>query len=105
MYEPLKASRLIEKHEFFFPHDGDKEKKTKHEIKEADVVFAEVSLPGTGLGIELGWADAFDKKIVCLSKKGAHLSNSLKFVTKTFIEYEDSHDLVEKISEYLKKHA
>lgn len=39
---------------------------TKDIIKTCDLMIAEVSLPATGLGIELGWAKAFKVPILCM---------------------------------------
>lgn len=101
LYEPLRKSALSGTHELILPHEHGSVVKTKDEIKNADVLFAEVSHSATGIGIEIGWADAFGKPIVCLYKRGVKPSNSLQFVTHEFIEYESSDDLVTKIEAYL----
>lgn len=102
LYEPLKASALAVQHELVFPHDPpEKDIKTQDDIARCDIFFAEVSLPGTGLGLELGWADAAKKPIVCLYRTGSQVSNSLPYITDTFIEYTDSKDLIEKVANYL----
>lgn len=74
---------------------------TKDIIKNCDIVLAEVSLPATGLGIELGRASTYSIPIVCISKVGVKISDSLKFITKNFIEYSNSEDLIEKIHTFL----
>jgi hypothetical protein len=61
------------------------------------MVLAEVSNPATGQGIELAWANANNIPIVCVFKKGADISGSLKFITDKIIEYENSNDMIEKI--------
>lgn len=102
LYLPLRESPLNDQHEIVLPHDPPgKDEKSRDEIKGCNIVFAEVSLPGTGLGMELGWADAAGVPIVCLYKSGSQVSNSLAYITETFIEYTDSKDLVEKITRYL----
>ncbi len=78
------------------------EKITKALIKNADLVFAEVSYPSTGQGIELGWADMMGKKVVYFYKSGTKPSGALKNLTDNFIEYKDGGDLVAKLSEELK---
>jgi hypothetical protein len=37
-------------------------------LKEVDIFLAEVSTPATGLGIELGFAYLYKKRIICISK-------------------------------------
>ncbi|MES2930765.1 MAG: hypothetical protein V4665_03200 [Patescibacteria group bacterium] len=57
LYEPLNDPVFAE-HSFFFPHKDDKNINTQEEIKNSDLVLAEVSFPSTGQGIELGWGMA-----------------------------------------------
>jgi len=102
LYKPVRESVLNKQHEIIFPHEDESSTiNTKDVIKNSDVVFAEVSFPATGLGIELGWADTYAVPIVCFSKTGAKISGSLKFITKNFIEYVDTEDLVEKTQKFL----
>lgn len=102
LYNPIKQSKLNKEHNFLFPHDElNKEIKTKQIIANYDLVIADVSLPATGLGIELGWADYSNTPILCIYEKGMKYSSSLKFITNKFIEYENSEDMIEKISYFL----
>lgn len=102
LYEPIKNAKSLSMHNIFFPHDEEnKLVKTKEIIKNYDLVIAEVSLPATGLGIELGWADDSNTPILCIYEKGAKISSSLKFITNNFIEYDNSEDLIEKINDFL----
>ena len=104
LYKPIRESGLNTQHEIIFPHEDDSSIiKTKDIIKTCDVVFAEVSFPSTGLGIELGWADIQAIQIVCLSKTGTKVSGSLKFITNNFIEYSDTSDLVKKVEKFLEE--
>ncbi len=64
-------------------------------------MIAEVSYPATSLGIELGWAEMLGTPVLCVSKKGYKISGSLEVVTKDFIEYSDTKDLVNKIQEFI----
>ena len=102
LYEPIKNTKSLSIHNFFFPHDEEnKLVKTKDIIKNYDLVIAEVSLPATGLGIELGWADASNTPILCIYEKGTKISSFLKFITNNFIEYDNSKDLIEKIKDFV----
>ncbi len=104
LYEPLRASVLSTEHEIILPHEHGSVIKTKDVIRSADVVFAEVSYSATGVGIELGWADAFGKPIVCLYKKGTKPSGSLQFLTSEILEYENGDDLVGKVALAIARH-
>jgi len=55
LYKPVRESALNKQHEIVFPHENESSTtNTKDVIKTYDIVFAEVSFPATGLGIELG---------------------------------------------------
>lgn len=98
LYDVLGNSNL--KHEFILPHkDSETPFNTKDLLqnKKCDLVLAEVSYPSTGQGIELGWANIYGIPIVCIYKKGAKIAGSLKVISNTFIEYESSEDLINKL--------
>lgn len=102
LYEPIKKAKTLSMHHFFFPHDEiGKLVKTKEIINDYDLVIADISLPSTGLGIELGWADDCHTPILCISEKDAKFSSSLKFITNHFIAYDDKNDLIEKLDHFL----
>lgn len=103
LYEPLKNSGL--KYEFIFPHENNLNAFNSKELFEkhlCDLVLAEVSFSSTGQGIELGWADIFQIPIACCYKSGSKISTSLRMVTKDFIEYDGSVDLINKLTISLK---
>ena len=101
IYNPIKQSNLVRENTLFFPHDDNKIVNTKEMIANYDLVIAEVTLPATGQGIELGWADYAKTPIVCLYEKGAKISSSLKFITNDFIEYESEIYMINQISKYV----
>jgi len=103
IYEPIKKSDLSKTNNFFLPHENkNKIINTKDIISNYDLVIAEVSLPATGQGIELGWADYSKTPILCIYEKGTKISSSLKFITNQFIEYEGIEDMIVKISDYIR---
>lgn len=105
LYNPIRDSILNSLHEIILPHEIYKEAKdfiTKDIIKSCDLMIAEVSLPSTGLGIELGWANSFGRPIICIYRKGSKISSSLKVVCNDFIEYINKNDMIEKIEKLLK---
>jgi nucleoside 2-deoxyribosyltransferase len=99
LYEPIKRSDLANKHQFIFPHEDNKVINCEEIFrnKEVDLILAEVSIPATGQGIELGYAEILEIPIICIHKKGSEVAGSLKWITNKFIEYENSSDLVEKL--------
>ena len=101
LYTPIKNSNLVISNTFFFPHENNKTINTKEVISNSDLVIAEVSLPGTGQGIELGWADYAQTPILCIYEKGLKISSSLKFITNNFIEYENVEDMINKIDDFI----
>lgn len=104
LYLSIRESQLNSEHEITLPHEMHQEGSdfvTKDIIKTCDVIVAEVSFPSTGLGIELGWADTFDRSIICMYRKGTKVSESLQVICKNFIEYTDKEEMVEKLGNIL----
>ena len=99
LYKPLEDSALWGEHEFVLPQpDGQKEQMTRDIIASADLVLAEVSMPSTGQGVELGWADMSGTRIICVHEVNSLASSSLKYISDDFIEYTDSKDMIAKLS-------
>lgn len=104
LYTPLKKAFQAE-HDIFLPHESDSQGvESRKIITTSDVVLAEVSLPSTGQGIELGWANDAGVNIVCFYQKGTKPSGALRFISKTFIEYSDSDALIAQFRTLLKNY-
>lgn len=102
LYAPLKEA-FAHEHELFLPHDDRLDGvESKSIIANSDVVLAEVSLPSTGQGIELGWANAYDTPIICFYQRGSKVSGALRFVSDTFIEYTDTDNMIAQLRTKLK---
>jgi hypothetical protein len=100
LYRPLTSSKLYTSNEIILPHKDSLELfSSKDYFASCDLVIAEVSFPSTGVGIELGWANAQNIKIICVYKTGSKFSSSLKAVSKYFIEYSSPEDLIKKLEE------
>jgi len=94
LYKPIREFETSTNHTFLFPHEKSLGcNNARAFYNELDLFIAEVTIPATGLGIELGWAYDNNTPIVCIYKKGAKVSNSLKFVTEKFYEYETIDEL------------
>jgi len=85
------------------PHDNHSFFNSREYITNCDVVITEVSYPSTGMGIELGLASYTSTPIICIYKKKTKPSRSLKEISKTFIEYQDSDDLITRLEMALDK--
>ena len=103
LYQTLKNSELSADHELTFPHENSEELFNSREFlrEEADVMIAEVSNPSTGLGIELGWADSLNVKLILLAQKNCSVSGSLEALESEVLRYSDSEDLIEAITKLL----
>lgn len=102
LYQPLRKSELNHLHEIILPHENSTDQfNSKKYMKDCNLILAEVSYPSTGQGIELGWANLYEVPIVCLYKKGVKPSASLKIISNTLIEYENSGDMIQKLTDYL----
>lgn len=105
LYRPLKAAFASE-YEIFFPHDSNADGvKSKDIIPTCDVILAEVSLPSTGQGIELGWADAHNIPIICFYRTGSNLSSALHFISNSVFEYNTSEEMITKLRFEIQKFA
>ncbi len=103
LYEPIRQSSLNNQHTFVLPHEtSDEPFNSKDYLKnEADFIIAEISKPHTGLGIELGWADNYEVPIIYIYRKGSKVSGSLKVVSKNFVEYSNSKELISGIKKLI----
>ena len=97
LYEQIKQSSLAREHSFFLPHDNNLIN-TRDIISAQDLVVAEVSLPSTGQGIEIGWASYAQVPIYFIHQKDAAISSSLKLVSQNIVEYENGDEILQVIS-------
>ena len=103
LYIPILKSELNKEHEIILPHLNNSNFDSKEVIAKSDLFIAEVSRPSLGLGIEIGRAEQIGKKIICIYKKGAKITGSLKFVNSKLIEYNDEQDMIYKIKQEIEK--
>jgi hypothetical protein len=102
-YEMIRNSSLFSQHTCILPYEKSKKPENSQSIiQSCDLVIAEVSYPGTGLGIELGWANSVKKLIICIYKYDFHPAASLKYVSHDFISYQDWDELIIKLEKVLK---
>lgn len=101
LYIPLKQSSLWQQHSIILPHDSvaDKVVNSHEWISESDLILAEVSFPSTGQGIELGWAHALHKPIICFHQQANTPSRSLQFVAKKIFSYSSTENLIHQLEQ------
>lgn len=96
-YKPLLKSKISSCYKLVLPHgslyDGTD---TKEMLINSDYLIAEVSYPGTGIGLELGRAECHGVPIICIIKKGCKCSSSVKRSFEV-IEYSNSEDMIQKL--------
>ncbi len=102
LYKPMKASLLNSRHEIVLPHENSIENfSSKEYFATCDLVIAEASFPSTGMGIELGWANIEQTRIICIFKTDTKPSSALKTVSTEFIKYSSSEDLISKLEKLM----
>ena len=105
LYQPIKDSKLSEKHNIVLPHENSNKQFNSREYleNECDILIAEVSKPSTGLGIELGWAEIYEVPTICVHTEESDPSSSISKVTDGIRSYQDSEELVEIIEKSISK--
>jgi hypothetical protein len=104
LYDVLRNSDLAKQHEFLLPHERGLDlfpTKQLFDNHGCDLVFAEVSFPSHGQGVELGWAYDRGIRMVFAHKPEAKLSVVMPELSKEIFSYKDSQDLINKLSSYL----
>lgn len=102
LYIPLRGSTLNTEHELLFPHETDAPPEiTRDMIKECDALVADVSAPSLGVGIEMGWADAFHVPVIAMNERGRKVSFSIDNVVTQRFEYDGPDDMLAKLGEAL----
>lgn len=95
IYRPIREDVLLnEKFDIFLPHETDTFIDSKEIIKNSDYVVAFIGETSIGMGIELGWADSFNKKIILLSNKFVK-SASINTLSERIYIYEHKEAMVE----------
>lgn len=105
-YKAIRNSLIFSKHTCVFPYEKNNvPENSKSIIQKSDLIIAEVSYPGTGLGIELGWANGFHKRIICIYMEDYSIAQSLKMVSHDFIPYQNTEDLFMKLEPVLQNYS
>lgn len=103
IYEPIRKSPLFKQYHFIFPHAGGKVADSWESIQSCDLLLAEVSLPATGMGIEIGWADVLEKPIIAFHQESKNPGKGISFVAKEVIAYSSVSDFIQKLTRVLQQ--
>lgn len=101
LYKPLLKSKIGIENNLILPHSKEyNDVDTKQILINSDLLIAEVSIGGTGIGLELGRAECNNVKVICLLKKGIKCNSSVKRNFKV-IEYTDENDMITQLEKEL----
>lgn len=105
LYEPIRSSALNETYEFIFPHEESDAPFSSKDFfeRECDVLVVEASYSATGLGIEVGWADAYDVPIIIMYKSKHRISGSLVSMSKNIFSYTSLDEMIVLLGDGLKR--
>lgn len=77
-----------------------------HGAERADAIVADVSLPSTGVGMELMAAYKAKKRVIIAARRGSTVSMMLLHMgAKEMLEFEDENDLYAKLVALLRKRS
>ena len=97
LYKPLLKSRIGIENNLILPHSKEyNDIDTKQILIDSDLLIAEVSISGTGIGLELGRAESNNVRILCLLRKGIKCNSSVKRNFKV-LEYNDENDMITQL--------
>lgn len=103
IYKPLLDSKISSIYNLIFPHSVLYDNvDTKEILIKSDYLIAEVSYPGTGIGLEIGRAECNNIPVICIIKKGFKCSSSIKRNFEV-IEYSCIEDMIEKLEKMFLK--
>ena len=105
LYEPIRKSKLNNAHEFIYFCDDPnyKDKSSKDVILKCDLMIAEISVPSTALGIEIGWANISGIPIILITKDEAQIKGYMHTIAEMILVYKNKIELIEKLTEILDK--
>ncbi len=105
LYRPLRESALNDSHKIILPHETSEELFSSKEFfkNKCDALVVEASYPKLGVGIEVGWADAFDVPIITMYKQGFKLSKSIAPMGKVTFDYSSKEDMISQLGKALEK--
>lgn len=105
LYAVIRSSPLNKIHEFFLPHENSEMgTNSKEKIKTYDLMIAETSYNAMGLGIEMGWADAFNVPLEAIQKTGTKIKGSTQLTVRSITMYSNKDELINALETIIKKY-
>ncbi|HWQ59951.1 MAG TPA: hypothetical protein VN420_02280 [Candidatus Fimivivens sp.] len=104
LYRPIRQHFPEDGPVFVFPHENGINEDSRAVIPSCQLVVADVSVPATGVGIELGRAEAAGIPIACIHRSGTAPSSSLKRLTRVFREYDSQESMLAAIDDILRSY-
>lgn len=92
---------FIEQYHFSMSEEREMMNKAMEEIDRCDLLIAETSVKGIGIGIEAGYAKGKNIPVIYLRHKGASHSSTLSGLSDYQIIYSDENDLSLKLNSTL----
>lgn len=93
---------FVDEYQFKFEEEQMMMQTAINEIDQSDILIAETSDKGIGIGIEAGYAKAKNKFVIYLRNENCEHSTTLSGISDFQVIYTDSHDLQIKLLEVLK---
>ena len=94
---------FIDKYKFYNDQEHQMMKQAMKEIDSCDLLIAETSEKGIGIGVEVGYAKARDKPIIYVRKKEAEHSTTVSGISDFQIIYSNIDDLKLQLSDIIGK--
>ncbi|HEU5293060.1 MAG TPA: nucleoside 2-deoxyribosyltransferase [Cyclobacteriaceae bacterium] len=94
---------FVDQYKFESEQERDMMKTALSEIESCDLLIAEVSDKGIGIGVEVGYAKAKGKPVLYLRQRNADHSTTVSGISDFHIAYSDTMDLKQKLSKILNK--
>jgi hypothetical protein len=102
LYKPILNSQVYQSSQLILPHlDSEKQFPVKPNIDSIKGVFAEVSFPSTGQGIELAWLSEANTPIICVHQANKKYSSALTLITNNFQIYNSDSELIAILTKFI----
>ncbi len=94
---------FVDEYQFSLAQERQMMEQAMTDIANCDILIAEVSHKGIGIGIEVGYAKAKNKPVIYLRQKNSDHSTTVSGISDFQIIYRDDTDLQMQLTEILNK--
>jgi len=94
---------FVDQYKFDATQEREMMQQAMNDIDSCDLLIAETSHKGIGIGIEAGYAKAKGKAVIYLRQKNAGHSTTVSGISHFQIVYSDTNDLQRKLANVLKE--